>query len=110
MPEESQEFADEYEMAEARYAVIMNWLDAQSEISQKQTEQFIEIALEDGDKILGGKSLVALLERPDLPPAQFDLVKHNLWRFGEWTKKVITKEELRRRLEKEELTLSLIHI
>jgi len=103
-------YGDQYEISEERFAILMDWLDNQKEISTKQTECFIEIALEDEDKILGGKSLAALLERVDISSTQFDLVKHNLWRFGSWTKKVITKEELRRRLENEELSQELLDL
>lgn len=104
------QFADQYDISEERYSVLMSWLENQKVISQIHVEQFIEITLEDEDKILGGKSLAALLERQDLTASQFDLVKHTLWRFGSWTKKVINKEELRRRLVSEELTKELFDL
>jgi len=90
-----------------RFKTFISWLQSKKKITKKEIENYLEIALEDNDALMSGSAVRELFVSPILTEAQFELVMYRLPEFGSWTQKLITRELLKKRLEKEELTDAL---
>jgi len=97
-----------------RYYTLMNWLENKKKLSQKEINQFLTVAKEDPEQQMAGAAVKTLFTSPILTEEQYESLKLSLPEFGEWTEKVIKRQDLLKRLKDEKLTfdlyLSLIHI
>lgn len=92
-----------------RYASFVNWLDKKSKLTDQEVNHYLELAGEDVDVQMGGTAIKDLFVSPKITKQQFELIKSKLPEFGDWTKKLIAREVLIRRLNKEELTKELFN-
>lgn len=100
--------ASEEKIAENyRFTSFVNWLDSKEKISDREMENFVELAVEDQNEYMAGSALKELIESPKITDKQFNHLKIQFSTFGDWTKKVILRETLIRRLNNEELSLEL---
>lgn len=90
-----------------RFTSFVNWLNEKEEISDREVENFVELAVDDTNEHMAGAALKELFESPKLSDKQFENLKIQFSTFGDWTKKVVLRETLIRRLNKEELTIEL---
>jgi len=61
----------------------------------------------DPDKSMAGMAVKDLFTAAILTEEQFEIISHKLPAFGAWTRKLIIREVLERRLKKEELSEEL---
>ena len=87
-----------------RYKTLSYFVDSKDNISDNELFNFLEIAINDTDTSMSSSAIVKLLEKDYLTDRQFERVSGSLSAFGDWTKKVIIKQKLVRRLKVEELT------
>ncbi len=92
-----------------RYGTFKNWINQKSGFTNLEIKQFIELALEDSDLIMAGSAVKDLFTNPKISNHQYDLIKKELSKFGDWTIKLIHREGLKKRLESEPLTNELVH-
>lgn len=90
-----------------RFTTFVNWINDQTSISDRGLENYVELAVEDPNEYMAGSALKELIESPKISDKQFNHLKLQFSTFGDWTTKIITKETLIRRLNKEELSLEL---
>ncbi len=91
-----------------RYGTFKYWLDPKNQFTNLEIEQFIELALEDSDQFMAGSALKELFTHPDISDHQFNLIKKELSKFGDWAIKLIQREELKKKIEREPLTKELV--
>lgn len=91
-----------------RYGAFKSWLDHKTEFTSLEINQFIELALGDADQIMAGSAVKALFTHRNISDNQFNLIKTELPKFGDWTIKLIQREELKKRIEREPLTKGLV--
>jgi hypothetical protein len=91
-----------------RYGTFKSWLERKGEFTNSEISQFVELALEDSDQLMAGSAVKELFTHPNISDNQFILIKTLLPRFGNWTLKLIQREELKRRIENELLTEGLV--
>ncbi|MGB0868350.1 MAG: hypothetical protein ACPGSD_02020 [Flavobacteriales bacterium] len=102
--------ASEEEIAENyRYTSFINWIKDQESFTDREIENFIELAVDDTNTEMSGMAVKTLFESSKLTPKQFETLCIQLPTFGDWTKKIIEREKLVRRIESEELTMELLH-
>lgn len=87
-----------------RYYTFINWLESKKSISDKEIENYLLLAHEDEHQLMAGSAVRSLYLSPILTDEQFEGLKEKLAEFGDWTKKLIVREDLNRRLTKDELT------
>jgi hypothetical protein len=87
-----------------RYYTFINWLESKKSISDKEIENYLLLAHEDEHQIMAGSAVRSLYLSPIITDEQFEGLKEKLAEFGDWTQKLIIREDLNRRLEKEEIT------
>lgn len=90
-----------------RNSTFKNWLKGKKKLTNKEVNNYIELAKDDTDDRLSGAAIKDLFVFSKISDEQFEMVKSRLPEFGEWTKKLIAREDLTRRLNKEELTSEL---
>ncbi len=90
-----------------RYGTLLNWITVKNCFTEKEIENFIELALADVDKMMAGSAMKALFTCHKLNELQFEKIKQTLPAFGEWTGSLIQREVLWRRLNEEKLTQEL---
>lgn len=91
-----------------RYGTFKYWLSSKNQFTNLEIDQFIELALEDSDQLMAGSAVKELFTHPDISDYQFNLIKKELSKFGDWTIKLIQREELKKRIESENLTEELV--
>ena len=91
-----------------RYGTFKHWLSLKNQFTNLEIERFIELALEDSDQLMAGSAAKDLFTHPNISDNQFDWIKTELSKFGAWTIKLIQREELKKRIEKETLTKELV--
>ncbi|OJJ15401.1 hypothetical protein BKI52_38965 [marine bacterium AO1-C] len=82
-----------------RYKSFLNWLDKREKLLDQEVINFIELALEDSDQTMAGSALKELLTSAKITEKQFQLIKPEFARLGEWATKVIEREVLKRKNE-----------
>lgn len=87
-----------------RYATFLNWLKQKDTFSDLEVEHFIALTLVDADKTMAGTALKELFTSSKISPAQFDFIKTKLPLFGDWTIKLINREELKKKINEGTLT------
>jgi hypothetical protein len=101
------EQAEDKNTANFRYRTFINWLQAKSRLSNQEIEHFLELAMEDTDKLMAGNAIKELFTSSVISEGQFKSLTLKLPEFGDWTKKLITREVLGKRLDAEEITKEL---
>lgn len=91
-----------------RYATFVNWLNEKIGFSDLEIKQFIELAVEDSNQLMAGSAIKNLFIHSKISTAQSELIKNVLPEFGPWTNQFIQREELKKRVESENLTEELI--
>ncbi len=92
---------------EFRANLFNKWLSDHKKVTNKQIEQYLELALADSAKIMAGNAVRKLFTSDTITDKQFALIAERLPQFGDWTAKLITRETLLRRLKTEELSEEL---
>lgn len=98
------EKGEEQNIEHFRYYTFINWLESKKTISNKEIENFLLLAHEDEHQLMAGSAVRSLFTSPILTDEQFEALKVQLAEFGDWTKKLIMREDLTKRMNKEELT------
>ena len=91
-----------------RYGTFKHWLSLKNQFTELEIVQFIELALEDSDQLMSGSAVKDLFTHPKISDDQFNLIKTELSKFGDWTVKLIQREELKKKIESEPLTEKLV--
>ena len=87
-----------------RYGTFLHWLRSKKELTDLEINNYIELAIEDPNEFMAGSAMKELLTAPQITEKQFELVKSKLPQFGDWTKKLINRETLKKRILSEALT------
>lgn len=90
-----------------RFTSFVNWLNDREKLSDREIENFVELAVEDANEHMAGSALKELFVSPKISDKQFEHLKIQFSTFGDWTKKVVLRETLVRRLNNETLTIEL---
>ena len=93
-----------------RYTSFHNWLEGKKKLTNQEVNNYIELAKDDTNDRMSGSAIKDLFVSSKISNHQFEMIKTKLPGFGAWTKKLITREVLIRRLNKEELTLELFNL
>ena len=104
------EKADEQNTAHYRYTSFVNWLEGKKKLTDKEVNNYIHLAKEDTDERMAGSAITDLFVSTKISDKQFETIESRLPEFGEWTKKLITREVLIRRVNKEKLTMELFQL
>lgn len=91
-----------------RYGTLKNWLNQKNKFTNLEINRFIELAFEDPNELMAGSAVKELFTHPDLSEDQFNLIKIELSKFGEWTDKLIQREVLKKRILAENVSDDLI--
>lgn len=107
--EQLQEFenGDDQNIEHFRYYTFVNWLASKEKISNKEMHNYLTLAKEDKDQLMAGAAVRTFLESTVILDIQFEILKLELSKFGDWTKKPILYASLKKRLEKETITVEL---
>ena len=83
-----------------RYRSFKNYLKSRKKLKDNEIKDYLHLAEIDEDKIMSGAAVVDQLQRKSLTDVQFEKVCNALSFYGEWTKKVISREIIFRDLNK----------
>lgn len=86
-----------------RYRSFQHWLTSKESFTNKEVAQFIKTARSDKDQSMAGLAVTNLFLSPKLSSEQFELMCNKLPGFGAWTRKLIIREVLSRRIATEEI-------
>jgi hypothetical protein len=92
-----------------RYRTFQNWLASKTNVTDNEIQQFIELSKEDTDAVMAGSAVRELFTSSIISEDQFELIRLKLPAFGDWTRKLILREVLTKRLQKEEITTELFN-
>lgn len=81
-----------------RYYTFVNWVDSKTKLTAKEIDQFLKLARADEDQLMAGSAVRYLFSSPVLSEKQFEGLKPKLALFGDWTKKLIERESLARKI------------
>jgi hypothetical protein len=101
---ENMDKEEEKNIEHFRYYTFIHWLESKKSISDKEIENFLLLAHEDEHQLMAGSAVRSLFTSPIITDAQFEALKVQLAEFGDWTKKLIIREDLTKRMNKEALT------
>ncbi len=87
-----------------RYAAFLNWVNQKDQFTDVEIEEYIELALNDPNGLMAGSAVKALFICPQISESQFHLIKQKLPKFGDWTNKLIRREDLKKTIKNEKLT------
>lgn len=90
-----------------RFDSFMNWIESRNAYTQDEIDQFLILALEDEDPLMAGAAVRELFSSTDLSHELFNYMITRLPEFGDWTKKLIHRETLAKRLHSEKITMAL---
>lgn len=99
-----EDFSAEY----YRYEAFLNWLNQKSSITDLEISNYIELALEDSDQLMAGSAVQELFTSSIISEIQFNRIKKDLVKFGNWTLKLIKRQELKRKIDSEPITEELL--
>ncbi len=88
-------------------AVYQQWLDAKKRLTNQEIDNYLNLAKAESDERIAGAAVTQLFTSPMISEGQFKMLKLRLPEFGDWTKKLIQRETLKRKLEKEKVTPEL---
>ena len=94
--------AEELEIDSWKYRMktLENWFATKTKISDKEIDQVLLVIHEDPDELFIGKAVEFLFQSPILSPSQFSILEQKIPEFGDWTKKLIDRTILDKRLQK----------
>lgn len=101
---EKLEKEEEQNIEHFRYYTFINWLESKKSISNKEIENYLLLAHEDENQLMAGSAVRSLFLSPILTDEQYEELKEKLAEFGDWTKKLIIREDLSKRMTKEPIT------
>lgn len=87
-----------------RYYTFVNWVDSKTKLTAKEIDQFLKLARADEDQLMAGSAVRYLFSSTILSEKQFEGLKPKLTLFGDWTKKLIERESLARKIRMDEIT------
>ncbi len=90
-----------------RYQTTVDFLKNHERFTDKEVKNFMEFLLTDSDPGFAGAAAVELFTHPKLSAEQMEYVKTELPKFGNWTQKIIHREELKKRIENEPISEEL---
>lgn len=93
-----------------RAASFTEWLEGKKKLTNNEVSNYIELAKDDIDRRMSGAAIKNLFVSSKISDEQFEMIKRKLPQFGEWTKKLVSREVLKRRLNDEELTSELFEL
>jgi hypothetical protein len=86
-----------------RYRAFQQWLASKEALTNKEVAQYIKMAKVDKDQSMAGLAVTNLFLSPLLTKEQFEIMCNKLPSFGDWTRKLIIREVLTRRIAREEI-------
>ena len=92
-----------------RYGTFKDLLSQKKHFTNLEISQFIGLIFEDSNELMAGSALKELFIHTGISDEQFDLIKIELSKFGDWTNKIIQREELKKKIESEDLSEHLIN-
>ena len=101
------ENSDDENTEHYRYAAFLNWLQNKDSLSLQEIKNYIELAINDEIETMGGSAIKELFKSSILNEEQYEYVKGRLHEFGEWTKKLISREDLLKEIQSEKITFDL---
>lgn len=105
---------DEYDTGEDlntehyRYGSFLNWLNKKQSISIEEVENYIELSLADENELMGGSAIKQLFTSIILTQEQYIYIKGKLPQFGDWTKKLISRQDLIKEIKTNKITEKLV--
>lgn len=93
-----------------RYKSFANWLEGKKELTNEEINNYIELCAEDKDERMSGSAIKDLFVSQKISEEQFEIIKFILPEFGEWTQKLITREVLARRINRERISPDLFKL
>ncbi len=91
-----------------RYRTFINWLESKDAFTDIEIENYFKLASEDPDSLMAGSAVKELFISSKITNSQFELIKSKLPELGNWTKKLILRESLKRRILNEKLSKELV--
>ncbi len=91
-----------------RYATFIHWLSEKQRFSIEEIQHYIELAKEDEEEMMAGSAVKCLFESEKLEENQYEYVKTRLPEFGEWTKKIISRQDLKKEIQGDRISINLI--
>lgn len=104
------EKGDQQNAEHYRYTTFTKWLEGKKKLTNKEVNNYLELAKDDLDKRMSGSAIKDLFVSTKISDQQFEMIKNKLPQLGEWTKKLISREVLKRRINDEELTTELFKL
>ena len=95
-------------LEEFRANLFDKWISAHKSVTNKQIEEFLELAIEDRTPTMAGNAVRKLFTSEIITDDQFTFMAERLPQFGDWALKLITRESLLKRLKNEELSEEII--
>lgn len=91
-----------------RYGTFLKWMADRDVFTRQEIEQFVELAMLDPNQTMAGSAVSTLFTSSRLSHEQLTWLKLQLPKFGDWTKKLISREELKRKIKQKPLDASLL--
>jgi hypothetical protein len=93
-----------------RYGSFLNWLRSKQVLSDTEIGHYLELAFDDDDLLMAGSAVKELFCSEIITDSQFQFIKQKLPAFGDWTKKLINRESLRKSIFKSEISAELFDL
>ena len=93
-----------------RYTLFVNWLKGKEALNNEEINNFIVLCTDDKDNRMSGSAIKDLFLSDKISDEQFEIIKLKLPQFGEWTEKLITREVLTRRVNRERMSPALFKL
>lgn len=93
-----------------RYTSFVNWLEGKEVLTNEEVNNYIELCTHDKDDRMSGSAIKDIFVSKKISDEQFEIIKLKLPQFGEWTEKLITREVLIRRVNRERMSPSLFKL
>lgn len=87
-----------------RAETFSNWIKSKDRITETELKQFLFLVKSDTNELMAGTAITELYSSDLLTDSQFDYLTNKLPQFGDWTKKLITRVVLKRKLINEPIT------
>lgn len=87
-----------------RYAAFKKYLSSRNELSDKELENYIKLAVSDNDSVMAGSAVVNLFHEIELTDEQFQMLYHSVSHFGKRIEKIVLRQQLLRKLKNDKLT------
>lgn len=90
-----------------RYQTFVYYLSSKNKLSDYEFNNYLKLTFEDSDPVMAGSAAANLFNKVELTALQFDKLCKTIGHFGEWTKKIVTRQILLRKLKTSKLTTDL---